>query len=498
MPGDAPVPPGAQHAIVIGAGFGGIAAALRARRQGYQVTVVERQPAIGGRARVFRQDGFTFDAGPTVITAPQLFEELFALFGERLSDHVALLPVRPWYRIVFADGRHFDYGSSAEEMRAAVAAFAPDDVAGYDRLMERSRALYEVGFDQLGAQPFHTWGSMLRALPAIIRFGGYLSVSALVSRFIRDKALRKVFSLQPLLIGGHPFRTSAIYALIPYLEQKWGVWFPRGGTAALVSALEGLMIRQGIQLQLGRTVSRIMVIGGRAAGVELEGGERLSAHIVIANSDAPQVHAALLPDPVRRRRKVDRMNYSMGLFVLCFGTDRSWPDVAHHTIILGERWRALLDEIFDGDQVPDDPSMYLHRPAATDPSLQPPGQDGFYVLAPVPNLRGGIDWGRAAPLLRNRILELLEEGVLPGLSGHIVTERSMTPQDFAHDYLSRHGAGFSVAPTLLQSAFFRFHNRGPIPGLYLVGAGTHPGAGVPGVLTTAKVMESLLIAEKFA
>lgn len=495
MPRDGPAPPDAQHAVVIGAGFGGIAAALRARRLGYQVTVVERLPAIGGRARVFQQDGFTFDAGPTVITAPKLFDELFALFGERLSDHVELLPVRPWYRILFADGRHFEYGSSVEEMREAVAAFAPDDLAGYDRLMRRSRALYEVGFDKLGAQPFHTARSMLRALPAIIRFGGYRSVSSLVGGFIRDEALRKVFSLQPLLIGGHPFRTSAIYALIPYLEQKWGVWFPRGGTGALVSALEGLMVRHGIRLQLGRTVSRILVSGGRAAGVELDGGVRLPADIVIANSDAPQVHAALLRDPVRRTRQVDRMNYSMGLFVLCFGTDRSWPDVAHHTIILGERWRALLDEIFDGDQVPNDPSLYLHRPAATDASLQPPGKDGFYVLAPVPNLRAGIDWDRAAPLLRSRILELLEERVLPGLSGHIVTERSMTPQDFAHDYLSRHGAGFSVAPTLLQSAFFRFHNQGPIPGLYLVGAGTHPGAGVPGVLTTAKVMESLLAAE---
>ena len=495
MPRDTPTQPGAQHAIVIGAGFGGMAAALRARRQGYQVTVVERLPALGGRARVFEQDGFTFDAGPTVITAPQLFDELFELFGERLSDHVELLPVRPWYRILFADGRQFDYGSSAEEMRKAVAAFAPGDVAGYDRLMERSRALYDIGFEQLGAQPFHTLRSMLRALPAILRFGGYKSVSALVSGFIRDEALRKVFSLQPLLIGGHPFRTSAIYALIPHLEQKWGVWFPRGGTGALVAALGQLMLRQGIRLQLGRTVSRITVSGGRATGVELEGGVRLAADIVIANADASQVHAVLLPEAKHRRRQVDRMSYSMGLFVLCFGTDRTGPDVAHHTIVLGERWRALLDEIFDGDQVPNDPSLYLHRPAATDASLQPPGQDGFYVLAPVPNLRAGIDWERAAPLLRARIIELLEERVLPGLSGHIVTERSMTPRDFSQDYLSRHGAGFSVAPSLLQSAWFRFHNQGPVHGLYLVGAGTHPGAGVPGVLTTAKVMESLLVAE---
>ena len=490
MPRDAGLPD-APRAVVVGAGFGGIAAALRVRRLGYHVTVVERMPALGGRARVFRQDGFTFDAGPTVITAPQLFAELFALFGERMQDHIELLPVRPWYRILFADGRHFDYGSSPAEMRAAVAAFSPGDVAGYDRLMRRSKALYQVGFERYGAQPFHTLASMARALPAILRLGGYRSVSALVRGCIRDESLRRVFSLQPLLVGGHPFRTSAIYALIPYLEQLWGVWFPRGGTGALVAALESLMRRQGIEVVTGRTVSRIRVAGGRTSGVELDDGGVLPAEIVVANADAPQVQD-LLPSPLRRK---DRKAYSMGLYVLCFGTDRTWPDVAHHTIILGQRWRALLDEIFDGAELPADPSLYLHRPAATDPSLQPPGQDGFYVLAPVPNMRAGIDWERAAPLMRDRVVAMLEERALPGLSGHIVTERAMTPPDFAHDYLSRHGAGFSVAPTLLQSAWFRFHNQGPVPGLYLVGAGTHPGAGVPGVVTSAKVVEALLQAE---
>ncbi len=490
MPRDAglPDPP---RAIVVGAGFGGIAAALRVRRLGYHVTIVERLPALGGRARVFKQDGFTFDAGPTVITAPQLFAELFALFGERMADHVDLLPVRPWYRILFADGRYFDYGSDPAEMRQAVAAFSPGDVAGYDCLMRRSKALYQVGFERYGAQPFHTLGSMARALPAILRLGGYRSVSALVRSCIQDESLRRVFSLQPLLVGGHPFRTSAIYALIPYLEQRWGVWFPRGGTGALVAALQALMTRQGIEIVTGRTVARIRVAAGRTSGVELEDGTVLPAEIVVANADAPQVQA-LLPKPPSRK---DRKAYSMGLYVLCFGTDRSWPDVAHHTIILGQRWRALLDEIFDGADLPADPSLYLHRPAATDPSLQPRGQDGFYVLAPVPNMQAGIDWERAAPLMRDRVVAMLEDRALPGLSGHIVTERSMTPPDFAHDYLSRHGAGFSVAPTLLQSAWFRFHNRGPVPGLYLVGAGTHPGAGVPGVVTSAKVVEALLQAE---
>lgn len=482
----------AQRVIVVGSGFGGIAAALRMRRLGYDVLLLERQPRIGGRARVFSQDGFTFDAGPTVITAPQLFEELFALFGERMADHVELLPVRPWYRILFSDQRHFDYGSTTEEVRAAVEAFSPADLAGYDRFMRRSQALFDVGFNKFGTQPFDTLGAMARALPGLVRLGGLRSVSSLVRGYIQDESLRRVFSLQPLLLGGHPFRTSGIYALIPYLEQRWGVWFPRGGTGAMVSALEQLMIRAGVEVRTGCTVSRIRMRDGRAAGVDLEDGSEIAANIIIANADAPQVHTVLQPDTAPRRTRVDKMNYSMGLFVLCFGTDRSWPDVAHHTIILGERWKSLLDEIFDGDQVPDDPSLYLHRPAATDSSLQPPGHDGFYVLAPVPNLRAGIDWDRAAPLLRERVIQLLEQRCLPGLTGHIVTERMMTPADFQQDYLSRHGAGFSVAPTLLQSAWFRFHNKGPVPGLYLVGAGTHPGAGVPGVLTSAKVVENLL------
>jgi phytoene desaturase len=495
MPRDGNALPQARRVVVIGAGFGGIAAALRARRLGFAVTLVDRLPAIGGRARVFRQDGFIFDAGPTVITAPQLIEELFALFGERMADHVKMLPVRPWYRILFGDGRNFDYGSSAEEMRDAVAAFAPADLDGYDRLMARSRALYEVGFDRYGAHSFHTPGSMLRALPDLVRLGGYRSVSGLVRSCLKDEALRQAFSLQPLLVGGHPFRTPAVYALIPHLEQRWGVWFPRGGTGALVAALEALMLRAGIEIQCGRTATRIQVAGGQVSGVAFEDGTSLPAEIVIANADAPQVHAVLTEDAGQRSSRVDRMQYSFGLFVMCFGTDRPWPDVAHHTIVLGERWKALLDEIFDGAKVPADPSLYLHRPAATDPSLQPPGHDGFYVLAPVPNLRAPIDWTRALPLLRDRVVAQLEARVLPGLSRHIVTERIMTPVDFAADYLSRHGAGFSVAPTLRQSAWLRFHNRAALPGLYLVGAGTHPGAGVPGVLTSAKLVENLLVAE---
>lgn len=497
MPRDMPMG-AAPVCVVVGAGFGGLAAAARARARGFQVKIVDRQQEPGGRARVLRAGEFAWDAGPTVITAPELLQDLFALFDERMADHVEMLPVRPWYRIRFADGRSFDHGGSVDEARANVSAFAPNDLAGYDRLMAHARRLFETGFDRYGAAPFHDPRTMLKALPALLRLGGHRSVSGLVHSYIQDDALARALSLQPLLVGGHPYRTPALYALILHLERLWGVWFPRGGTGALVAALVGLLHRHGVEWMPGHAVERILVRDGRAAGVRLEDGKEIEAAAVIANADAPEVHATLVPPgpghvpPAR----VDRMAYSFGLYVLCFGTDRSYPEVSHHTILLGRRWRALLDEVFGrGNVLPEDPSLYLHRPAATDPGMAPSGGDAFYALVSVPNLRAGVDWAEAAPRLRAAVLAMLEERELPGLSQHLVAERSLTPQDFRHDYASRHGAGFSIAPTLLQSAWFRFHNRSPLPGLYLVGAGTHPGAGVPGVLTSAKLVDQLLQAD---
>ena len=489
--------PQRTRTVVVGSGFGGLAAALRARALGHEVTMLERLDQPGGRARVFRRDGFTFDAGPTVITAPDLLDELWALFGERRSDHVTLLPVLPWYRIAFADGRRFDYGGSVDEMAAKVAAFSPGDVAGFIRLAERTRRLYEVGYVRLGATPFHRIGAMLRAVPALLALGGWRSLYGFVARDIADESLRRVFTLQMLLIGGHPFRSPALYALIQHLEREGGVWFVKGGTTALVDSLVALGRRQGIELRTGCTVERLLVAGGRVNGVRLENRESVPADIVIANADAPSVYADLLPARARRRwtdRRLERLQPSMGLFVLYFGTSHRFDQTAHHTIILGRRYRALLDEVFGaGSSLPDDPSLYLHRPTATDPDLAPPGQDAFYVLAPVPNLRASIDWSRSRTIMRDRLVAMLSAHELPGLESCILSESSLTPSDFAHDYLSRDGAGFSLAPILRQSAFFRFHNQCcDVDGLYLVGAGTHPGAGVPGVLTSAKLVGALL------
>ena len=482
---------------MIGGGFGGMAAALRARALGFDVTLVERLDQLGGRGRVVRHDGFQFDAGPTVITAPFLLDELFALFGEDRSEHVPLLPVSPFYRVRFVDGRHFDLTGDAAAMREEVVRFSPSDLPGYERMQRHAAELYRVGYERYAAQPFHKLTTMLAAFPQIMRLGGHRSVYGIVRRFLRDDSLRRVFTLQPLLVGGHPFHTSGLYALIQHLERAHGVWFPKGGTGALVAGLGALMRRQGITIRLQTDVARLLHENGRITGVALTTGETLPAQAVIANADAPAIYADLLPGVKRRRwtdRKLDRLDYSMGLFVFYFGTNRRYEATAHHTILLGQRYKELLDEIFGrGSAVPEDLSLYLHRPTATDPDMAPSGCDAFYVLAPVPNLRAGIDWTTAGPRLRDRLVAMMEARELPGLSATIVTESWMTPETFRQDYRSRHGAGFSVSPRLTQSAWFRFHNKSEeVRGLYLVGAGTHPGAGLPGVLTSAKVVETLL------
>jgi phytoene desaturase len=484
------------HAVVIGSGFGGLAAAIRLGARGYRVTILERLDQPGGRARVFRQDGFTFDAGPTIVTAPHLFEELWALCGRRLADDVALVPIDPFYRIRFHDGATFTYTGDPARMRAEVARFAPADVAGYDRFMQASEAIYRIGFEQLGDVPFDRWTSMARIAPDLLRMGGLRSVHALVARHIRDERLRTVFSFHPLLVGGDPFHASAVYALIAFLEREGGVHFAMGGTGALVEGMLGLVAGQGGRLRLGADVAEILVEHGAATGVRLASGERIGADLVVSNADSAWTYRHLLPPAHRHRwtdRKLERSRYSMGLFVWYFGTRRRYDDVAHHTILLGPRYRGLLRDIFRRQHLADDFSLYLHRPTATDPSLAPPGQDAFYVLSPVPHLGSGTDWRTRAEPYRRRIEAALSDSILPGLSAEVVTSRMLTPLEFERDLLAYRGAAFGLEPVLTQSAWFRPHNRSEeVRNLYLVGAGTHPGAGLPGVLCSAKVLDRVV------
>lgn len=485
-----------SSALVIGSGFGGIAAALRLRALGHQVTLLERQPDHGGRARVFHKDGFFYDAGPTVLTAPFLMDELFALFGENRSDHIEFLPVKPWYRMIDHEGRSFDYGGTVDDTLREIAKFNPLDQQGYRQLLEKSRLLFDTGFTRLAAEPFGSLTDMIRILPDLVRLRGDRTVYDLVCRHLSDPSLRMFFSMQPLLVGGSPFDTSCLYSLIHYLEREWGVWFPRGGTGALVDALLDLGQRHGVQFRTNATVDEILIRNGRASGVRLANGEILDAELVVANADPPSVYRNLIPAQYRRTwtdAKLTRRKYSMGLFVLYFATDRRYEDVAHHTILFGPRYRELLADIFQRGILADDFSLYLHRPTATDPAMAPEGKDAFYVLSPVPNLQHAIDWEVEGPRYAQRIIDHLQERILPDLDRHLVSQFHVTPTYFRDTLLTTYGTGFSIAPILTQSAWFRFHNESEdVPGLYFVGAGTHPGAGLPGVLSSAKVVENIL------
>ena len=482
--------------MVIGAGFGGIAAALRARARGHEVTVLDRCPRLGGRAQVFEKDGFRHDAGPTVLTAPFLFEELFALFGKDIADYVQIVPLELWYRFHFHDGDTFDYGGGIEQTLAEIRRIHPPDADGYLALLEQSRKIYDVGFTALADAPFHRFAFMLRQVPQLLRLGAYRSVWQMVSRCVQHDKIRQAFSIQPLLVGGNPFDTTSIYGLIHFLERSHGVHFAMGGTGALVDALARLMSEQGIKVQLETTVTSIEVDEGHVRAVVTDAGERIDADHLVSNTDPVHLYDKLLPRSASKRSariKARHAKQSMGLFVLYFGSNRQYPDVAHHTIWMGPRYRELLEDIFHRKVLAEDFSIYLHRPTATDPSFAPAGCDSFYALVPVPNLTAGIDWAVEGPRLRDRVVAALAATILPGLDEAIRADFFMTPEDFQSRYLSPAGAGFSIAPHFSQSAWFRFHNRGEGPrNLYLVGAGSHPGAGLPGVLSSAKVVDQLL------
>lgn len=484
-----------SHAVVIGSGFGGLAAAVRLGARGYRVTILERLEQPGGRARVFEQDGFTFDAGPTVITAPFLFEELWALCGRSLADDVDLRPVHPFYRIRFDDGDVFDYSGDPESMREEIRRFSPRDASGYARYLAMSERIFDTGFTRLGHVPFDSAWDMARIVPDMILLQSHLTVYRLVAKFIKHPKLRQVLSFHPLLVGGNPFATTSIYTLIAYLEREWGVHFPIGGTGSLVRGLLGLIDGLGGELRLNADVAEVIVEDGRARGVRLADGERIGADVVVSNADSAWTYRHLVPGSSRHRwtdKKIEASRYSMGLFVWYFGTKRQYPDVAHHSILLGPRYRGLLDDIF-GARLARDFSLYLHRPTATDPGLAPEGMDAFYVLSPVPNLGADIDWNERAEPYRKAIENHLAETVLPDLGDAIVTSRVMTPLHFRDELLAFRGAAFSFEPILSQSAWFRPHNRSEeVEGLYLVGAGTHPGAGVPGVLSSARVLDAVV------
>lgn len=484
------------HAIVIGAGFGGLAAAIRLGARGYRVTVLDKLDAPGGRGTAFRKDGFVFDAGPTIITVPWLFEELWALCGRRMADDVDLVPLDPFYTIRFDDGETFSARQDTEAMREEVRRISPGDVAGYDRFFAEAEERYAIGFERMGMVPFLKITDMLRWLPDLVRMRADRSVHGHAAARMRHPHLRAALSFHPLFIGGDPLRVTSMYSLVAFLEAKFGVHYCRGGTNALARAMAGLVEGQGNAIHHGVEIDEILVRDGRAVGVRTAEGTERTADVVVSNADVAWTYRHLLRNHARRRwtrAKVDAQAYSMSLFVWHFGTDRQWNDVGHHTILMGPRYGDLIKDIFRRGRLADDMSIYLHRPTATDPSVAPPGKDAFYALVPVPHLGFGHDWKAERPRHRELVAQRLESTVLPGLRDHIVTETMMTPLDFRDRYRSPHGAGFSFEPRLFQSAWFRPHNLSEdVAGLYLVGAGTHPGAGLPGVVTSARLLDQLV------
>ncbi|MEL7368568.1 MAG: phytoene desaturase [Myxococcota bacterium] len=480
--------------VVIGSGFGGLAAAIRLRAMGHKTIVLEARDQPGGRAGVFLQDGFSFDAGPTVITAPYLIRELFELVGRDMRDYLELVPIDPFYRIDFHDGSVFDYVGDSDRLIERIREFNPADVDNYDRMVKKMKAIFDVGYLQLADVPFDRLMDMIKVIPDLLKLESYRSVYSFVARHIQDERLRQVFTFQPLLVGGNPFKVTSIYTLIHWLEREWGVHFAMGGTTSIVKALVGLLEEIDVPVRLNAPVEEIEVDDNRqATAVRLQGGERIPCKFIVSNADPSTVYTRMIDKAIRRKntdRAVDRKKQSMSLFVAYFGTKKTYPELAHHTIVLGPRYKGLLTDIFDRKVLADDFSLYLHAPTRTDPGLAPAGHENFYVLSPVPNDESGIDWDEVGPAYLERILEGLEQRCIPGLRENIVSMKYVTPSYFRQDLRSYKGAAFGIEPVLTQSAWFRYHNRSEdVDGLYFVGASTHPGAGVPGVLSTAKVME---------
>ena len=486
-----------MNSIVIGSGFGGIAAALRLRAKGHDVTLIEKHQDLGGRARVFKRNGFTFDGGPTVITAPYLINELFELFKKNPKDYIELSPLKIWYQFIFEDRSKFNYSGNENEMKAQIRELCQEDVQGYEKLVNFTKKIFDKGFTELADVPFDKPFVMLQQLPALLKLKSYKSVYSLVSSYIKNEKLRRMLSMHPLLVGGNPFTTTSIYGLILYLEKKWGIHYSMGGTGNIIKGFEKLMNEVGIKVIKGNEVKKIISKNTKITGVQLSNDNTINADIVICNADPPAVYEKLLDGNNNNsflfNWKKKRMEYSMGLFVYYFGTKKIYENVEHHTIKFGNKYKEHLDDIFDKKKLNEDISYYLHRPSATDKSMAPEGNDCFYVLVPVPNNQSGIDWNTEGEKMKSLIINKMEKDLMPNLKENIVEDFYLTPDYFEKDLNTKFGSGFSIQPKFTQSAYFRFHNKSEIyDGLYFVGAGTHPGAGVPGVLSSAKVLDKIL------
>jgi phytoene desaturase len=486
-----------MNSIVIGSGFGGIAAALRLKAKGHKVTLIEKHPDLGGRARVFKKNGFTFDGGPTVITAPYLINELFELFNKDPKNYIKLSPLKIWYQFIFEDGSKFNYSGNETEMKDQITKINKDDVEGYKKLVSFTKKIFDKGFIELSDIPFDKPFIMMQQLPALLNLKSYKSVYSLVSSYIKNEKLRRMLSMHPLLVGGNPFTTTSIYGLILYLEKKWGIHYSMGGTGNIIKGYEKLMNEVGIEVLKNSEVTKIFTNNNKITGVQINCQKNIDVNNVICNADPPAVYEKLLKENTKSNFlfdwKKNRMEYSMGLFVYYFGTKKIYNNVEHHTIKFGNKYKEHLEDIFNKKKLNNDISYYLHRPSATDKSMAPKDNDCFYVLVPVPNNQSKIDWDTEGEKMKNLVIDKMEKDLMPELRENIVEDFYLTPDYFEQELNTKFGSGFSIQPKFTQSAYFRFHNKSEIyDGLYFVGAGTHPGAGVPGVLSSAKVLDKII------
>ena len=485
-----------MNSVVIGSGFGGIAAALRLRAKKHNVTLIEKHNDLGGRARVFKKNGFIFDGGPTVITAPYLIYELFEIFNKKPEDYIEIKPLDIWYRFLFEDGTSFDYSGNEVSMKNQIEKISKNDVKGYENLLKFTQKIFDKGFSELADVPFDRPFFMMKQLPALINLKSYKSVYSLVSSHIKNEKLRRMFSMHPLLVGGNPFTTTSIYGLILFLEKKWGIHYSMGGTGNIIKGLEKLMLEENIKILKGSEVTKINLEDGKIKSIKLKNQKEIDADNVICNADPPAVYEKLLDNKKSNfifKWKKERMEYSMGLFVYYFGTKKVYENVAHHTIKFGDKYKEHLEDIFEKKKLNEDISFYLHRPSATDKSMAPENHDCFYVLVPVPNNQSKINWSIEGEKLKELVIKKMEKSLLPDLKNNIVEDFYLTPDYFEKELNTKYGSGFSIQPKFSQSAYFRFHNKSEVcDGLYFVGAGTHPGAGVPGVLSSAKVLDKIL------
>ncbi|MEM7720042.1 MAG: phytoene desaturase [Pseudomonadota bacterium] len=492
------VPP---RAIVIGAGLGGLAAAMRLGAKGYRVTVLDRLEGPGGRGSAIVSEGHRFDLGPTIVTVPNVFRELWAACGRDFDADVTLKPMAPFYEIRWPDGSVFKAHQDTDAMRAEVARLSPSDVAGYDGFLKDSEARYVFGFEDLGRRSMHKLWDLIKVLPKFAWLRADRSVAAHAKKRFRDPRLQMAFSFHPLFIGGDPFRVTSMYILVSHLEKEFGVHYAMGGVEAIAKAMVDVIEDQGGRVRFGTEADEILIDKDQARGVRLSTGELLTANVIVSNADSGHTYDRLLRNHQKRRWTADRLKrtrWSMGLFVWYFGTKGTrhmWPDVGHHTILNGPRYKGLIDDIFINGTLAEDMSLYVHRPTVTDPSAAPEDDDTFYALSPVPHLghQNEVDWCKIAESYRARVQSVLEDQLLPGLGTHLSASEIFTPETFRDRYLSPLGAGFSIEPRILQSAWFRPHNVSEeVKGLYLAGAGTHPGAGLPGVISSAEVLAKLV------